>query len=81
MVKGNTKRQHSSPSKNCGLWNVFCETVFVLGKTQPKNPPSIFSILPSSAIPSYLPKPRTTIKSASVRGMQNDKFAHFFLEK
>ena len=47
------------------------ETVFVMGKARPKDPPSIFNNLPSSVIPSPLPKARTTKKKipASVRSV------------
>lgn len=54
------------------------ETVSVKGRLRPKNPPSIFSNLPKSLIPTPVPLARTTCRSSSsVRSVESDQLEEY----
>ena len=54
------------------------ETVSVKGRLRPKNPPSIFSNLPKSLVPTPVPLARTTFRSSSsVRSVESDQLEEF----
>ena len=54
------------------------ETVSVKGRLRPKNPPSIFSNLPKSLVPTPVPLARTTFRSSSlVRSVESDQLEEY----